>query len=81
METTNRPAPPPWNKDVPIKAIRMEASLLKAPSGDGRPIAKASKEPDSAKGKQPLKFSGESERIGEGDWAQKAPFGKHFRCL
>lgn len=37
----------------------------------------------SAAGKEstPLKLSGESQRIGEGNWDEAVPFGKHFGYL
>lgn len=39
------------------------------------------KEPASTKKHPSLTFSGESERIGQGNWDEKTPFGKHVGYL
>lgn len=39
------------------------------------------KEPASTKKRPSLTFSGESERIGEGNWDEKTSFGKHVGYL
>src|SRR5262249_15786518 len=53
-------------------------------SPDGRKgggTDKHPREPASTKKHAPLRFSGESERIGEGNWDEKTPFGKHVGYL
>lgn len=44
-------------------------------------IAMEPENPTSAQKNPPRKFSGESTRIGKGNWDEKTPFGKHVGYL